>query len=276
MGQSTCEHDVRPSAEPGKQSELSAPDPYEGAPPRLSPCLNGPTDEQPERRLPEGEAAKPEHIESILQWVTDRLLDSSLDDVWKNPGGRHPNEGSNLSDAEKKEEEWAKLVENMFFGTAYGGPDVMHSTPGKTGVYFNITGLYGRLSGLDDLYDSPEDAKQKDPAYSLWVACQHLSSYGALTRGVQLMQEMNGAGFPASQAAAALKLFQPKGRGKWYVPHDSSIEIDGKEADFAKAPASPHKVDEVPGLREGKGAGGSGGHLHVQPREGHEARNAPA
>jgi len=254
MGQSTCEHDAKPAVEAGQQAELSAPEPYEGGPPRLCPCLNGPTDEQPEPRLPDGVDAKPEHIEDILQWVAGRLLDCSLDDVWKNPGGQHPNEAS-FGDAEKQEEEWAKLAENMFFGTAYGGPDVMHSTAGKTGVHLGITEIYTRLAGANAATDDAVNTKQEDPAYSLWVACQHLSTYGALTRGVLLMEEMNGAGFPASQAAAALKLFQPGGTGTWYVHSEGAIEVDGKEASFKRAPATPHTVATVDGLKDGKGAG---------------------
>ncbi len=86
-------------------------------------------------------------------------------------------------------------------------------------------------------WDDPEpptriaepEAENADPAVSIAVCCEHLATYGVLSRGFSLVDDLNGIGLPASSRAMDAQAFS---RGAW-VPSAELIDVP---AVFKQAP----------------------------------------
>lgn len=242
-------------AAPNKVAEISDPSPNTDRPPRLATCINE-RKVDPDR-TPAGdntwaiaadESVDVEHLEEILSWIATMLEDDAgLDTVWDTPAGQHPNAEELSANAEgENEETWAKLMDQLFLGSAYGGPDIVASFPGK-----------GRIGGAGHTYIMERfmqwDGDQlslEDPAYSLAVACQQLTTYGALGRGVRLATDLKAIGIPASQAACCLPIF----KGSWHSP--KKVKLLGVELPIAPlTSAEAHDANKAADKVKGFGPG---------------------
>lgn len=203
------------TAPAGKTTPISGAPPPRNRPPSLAICINkrqplvdrvarGDAELGPGKTLP-----TVEQLEYIAAAIAGQLSDDSFVAVWDVPEGRHPNPADQAArDPLGIEERWARLVDELFLGCMYSGPDIVAAFPSK-GKYkspeLSMGYLYGRFSIEDG-------APVADPAYSVAVACQHLVTYGALARGVS-MKELGGRGIAASQSTSLLPVFA----GRWYA-----------------------------------------------------------
>lgn len=214
-------------------AELSDPSPNKDRPPRLATCINEHVIE-PDRtaagdgtwKLPDGENVTSDHLTDIVEWVCDMLEDdAAFASVWETPAGAHPNPTELAANPQgRNEETWARLVEQLFLGSAYSGPNIAAAFPSKGTVGGRAYRyIFERFCGSSSSGEPVID----DPAYSLLVACQHLTTYGAVSRGVTFDKDLAGVGIPASQAACSLPIF----KDAWYSP--APIRVDGKPEKFA-------------------------------------------
>lgn len=198
-----------------KPTKISEADSQAIRPPSLTVCINEKA-VGPDRTadgtaaLPDGTAPTTAQLKTIIDGICTQLTDSSFDTVWDTPAGKLPIDPS--TDDEKLEEEWAKGIDELILGTAYTGPDIIPAFPSKGTVKSAIRYIYSRFS-LD-----PEGkgdwSVPKDPAMSLGIACQHMTSYGLLSRGISAAQT-SGVGVAASQSTAGLPLYKNR-PGSWY------------------------------------------------------------
>lgn len=229
-------------ATPGNTAELSDPALTQDRPPRLSTCINqakvGPDRSlDGSRSLLEGQSFG-DAVLSVIEDVVARLDDDeAFDAVWDAPAGQHPNPDEMKAKPDgEAEEAWARCIERIALGAAYFGPDVAADFPSRERK--GIEYIFRRFQPHNSeplTYRSPTGettiilaaGSNEDPAYSLAVACQQLTTYGALSRGVPLEQLSRG-GIPASQAAASLKIFEAN-PSKWHstepIKHDPSAEV---------------------------------------------------
>lgn len=204
------------AAPPGVTATVSPPAEQADRPPRLATAINT-LDIDPDRSadgtdvLPAGTALTGAHLTAILEWIM-ALLDDDAGylKAWESSGGTHPHPDQ-LDATGLAEESWARCMDELFLGVAYGGPSIIAG--------LKESHLFARFSKASD-----------DPAYSLFVACQHMTTYGALGRGIDLAVDLAGYSMPASQHAANLPLFTT-GQGTWYSTDASSPQrISSAEA----------------------------------------------
>lgn len=235
----------KPQKAKGSTSHLSPGDPYAGQPPRLvvainfaplGPARDGATTQATAR---DGSAEKASYAQplltpdgvpaanAVLKWIAGTLEKHPVSEAW----------ASKLWDKaifdpleSTDDEKWARAFSEKFLGLAYFGPDILadfsslheHSqhpilfvyqrVQAKTSAWKVVNDKWGRPKlGLD--LGAAEEAND-DPAYSLGVACQHLTTYGVLTRGFSVEKDMNAAGLPASEKAGSLTIF--KGNDGWF------------------------------------------------------------
>jgi hypothetical protein len=233
------------TATPNGTTEASDEAPYAAFPPRLSVCLNDLTllpdrtqiDSDPFYMLPYPPeqvfgAAGAGIVQSILEWIATMLKDVPLEIAWLCPAGR-----PDWVPDDMNEENWAKRISQMFLGLAYGGPSIAADFQsakfknsfgaGDVYVYQRFQPKYRQWEKVSDLRTAPDDAEwitNTDPAYSLVVACQYLSTYAVLSRGFTLEDDLNSAGIPARQCPS-LSIFRENG-GVFY---GLEKEIEGEE-----------------------------------------------
>lgn len=240
-------------------------------PPSLALCLNDQMAGYMERRHASAKiegAVTSEHVTEILDCVCKRLLLAekdpvdgsyrSYDNVWECPAGRLPQPPANPDDLE---EMWARAIDDITFGTAYAGPDIipqfpqskeepMPLAPGDT-EFSAIKYIYRRFSIDPDGTGSTEIPK--DPAVSLATACQHMVSYGVLSRGVSSAR-MRHVGIAASQSTAGLPLFAEP--NVWFAAKPTQIigraePLPAKPLTNDEAHTPSHVTKNVPGYGPG-------------------------
>ena len=216
------------TASDGKTTVVSPPAPNADKPPRLAAAINEPPN-TPDRSLDGSDAwgAAPLSMELIANMLTIYVRledDDGFAQVWDTPAGDFPDVGGLV----EADERWAKTIEQLFLGSAYGGTDICAQFPSK--------GSIGN-SGYRYIFERFSD--EDDPAYSLFVACQHLTTYGVLGRGHSFDVDLKGAGIPANQAAAGLPLYH-SGVGKWASP--GPVVVDGSDVEVIKI-TSPQAFD---------------------------------
>lgn len=239
-------------AAPDTDTSLSDASPHADAPPRLVVCINE-HELSPDRTsagdgswsIPGAGQAEPHHVAGVLKavcrWLDD---DAAWGRVWDTPAGEHPNPDVVASPGGRDEERWARLVEQLFYGGAYGGPDIFAALPEKSSVrgFTRMMKRFCRFQSGAPVID--------DPAVSLWVACQHLTTYGAMSRGIDFDADLGNNGIPASQAAYALPIF----RGAWYSPGE--IITDGKTEPLVPITADQaHHATTAAGIAKDYGPG---------------------
>ncbi|NUP12484.1 MAG: hypothetical protein HOW73_41090 [Polyangiaceae bacterium] len=246
------------NAAPGTQTEVSASAPNKDRPPRLAACINEQT-VKPDRTpngdgtwaLAPGQAADSDALVDVIRWTCEMLENTAnWNAVWNTPAGEHPNPTELAANPQGKyEEEWAKLIEQLFLGAAYSGPDIAAQFPssGKVGSSAMVY-IYSRFFERD----SSGALSTEDPAHSLLVACQTLTTYGALARGVKLDPELARAGIPASQAASSLPIFS----NRWYSPAPIKMFGTNKELPYIKVTSSEaHDPEKMSTLSSEFGGG---------------------
>ncbi|MDC3982884.1 hypothetical protein [Polyangium jinanense] len=262
--------------------KVSNPAAHPGAPPRLVVCLNHTETDIPEGAIGAGpyleselDKEKPETLGAILAWIEERLH-RSLDEAWAGPAGKNED-----WDASEGEEAWARALSEIVFGMRYGGPGQAYFQNSKWDSYI-FSRIQRRSVDFEEACKARKDAtfpathleiqaykvklaknnrkleevmvENTDPAVSIACACQHLTTYGVLTRGFTLEQHLDGANLAASQNKGK-PLFDEKNGGRWYptnlahlrVPVATGIEPMPKAKG---APADSTQVIPVP-LRPG-------------------------
>lgn len=236
-----------------------------GYPPMLCAALNEPLQQKPEPNPQSYASFSDAELSSILRWISARL-NEGLGDPWSSEAG---NPGRQRSDTDP-DERWARLVTEMLFGIQYAGPGVQYFgdaafdeyiyrriTPGFGGEpQFGSDGRLSRRATGRLEFGQREGAPNVDPAYSLIGACQHVATYGVLTRGHDWHTSMGGAGLGASRGARSKPLFY-RGTGSWrpetFAVHDyggvgtaeiaKSVETDQSAANewlsVARAASAP-------------------------------------
>ncbi len=193
-------------------------------PPRLATSLNE-LKLQPDRSSSSGNntqktkglAPTAAEVKEVIDWICGTLDDDETwGKVWSAPSGQHP-----TKKVDDEEETWAKLMDELFLGCAYSGSSMVAGFL-SMGYGASQTYIYSRFEAED-----AEGKANSDPAYPIAVACQHLTTHGALARGIKLKPQLNNAGIPASQRAVTLSVFKD-GPGKWYT--NKPIRILGVEA----------------------------------------------
>ena len=215
------------------EQELSEPAPYQGFPPRLSVCLNEVTvmDREIEGVSP-GARMEPDArplgsdgkdlIKQVAAWCVDLLRMGDMDAVWASSAGR-----PDWTPDDPVEERWAKHITELVLGTAYGGPDITAGfrepriREGFGGGVVYILQRFQRESipwttlgehwasvknrKLASMGHAPENVEliepipNDDPACSLYLACQYMTTYAVLSRGFTIEEHLNGIGLPARQ-----------------------------------------------------------------------------
>ncbi len=211
---------------PGTEVNLSAPSTYHDEPPRLCVCINevnlGP-DRKDEALLDEVSIfsiAGADFVSEIVKWVVGVLEGEELSKVWDAPAGR----AADWKPDDPNEEAWARQMDTMFLGTSYAGPNIVASFP-SGGKYASLAQAYiykriqpkhmplGDAKKFGNRYEGLTEITNDDPAYSIAVACQHLTTYGALCRGLKLETDLSDVGLPASQAAGGMHVFDDAAGG---------------------------------------------------------------
>jgi len=195
-------------------------------------------------------------IEDILTWIEYRL-NLGISAAWTSQIAQMlewaPNGGP--------EEGWAQAITEMFLGATYSGPGPTYAFGGP--VKRNTTGalvsdstatlkvsswetmVYRRIERRQWRYESDpaglrswkdpvrfekdSDEENTDPAISIGVACQHLSTYAAVTRGIPLDALGSGlfpaVGFMASDRNWGMAVFGGQGYDK--LPFGKSASLPG-------------------------------------------------
>lgn len=216
-----------PKVAPKTPTTISEADSQAIRPPSLTVCINeravGPDRVQDSTQaLPAGTSVSTAHLKTVIDGICTQLTDASFDTVWDTPAGKLPIEPS--TDDELLEEAWAKGIDELTLGTAYTGPDIIPAFPSKGSVKSAIRYVYGRFS-LDP-NGTGDFSVPKDPAISLGMACQHMTTYGLLARGVSVA-ETSGVGVAASQSTAGLPIFKNR-PNSWHS--EESPTPDAKQA----------------------------------------------
>ncbi len=202
-------------AAPNKPTELSGPLENMDRPPRLATCLQRAIEPRRVAEAGDGtaelsiyESLDATHVEEVLQWIATMLEDDAgFESVWEHPAGQHPNP----SEVVEEEEAWAKLMDQLFLGCAYGGFDIVAQFPSN-----------GLIRGAGYVYllqrFMPRDGDEitmDDPACPLVVSCQGMTTLAALGRGLTLDGDLGNVGIPASQGASGLPIFEPRQANLW-------------------------------------------------------------
>ncbi len=220
----------------GTTSTVGGTTPIRDRAPSLAVCINsrGALPARAEGELKVGGRPKLDHLKAIIDDMCASLA-GRRDDVWDLPEGKHP-KAADPSFSEP-EELWARRVDELFLGCAYGGPNITASFPdAKRGgkVTSSIEYIFGRFA--------MENGKPpNDPAYSLVVACQFLVTYGLLARGVP-RASVPGGGVAANQSTGALPLFGKNGTGQFWSSDDVVLP-PRKTAVASKKIAPNHAFD---------------------------------
>lgn len=198
-----------------KPTKISEADSQAIRPPSLTVCINekavGPDrSADGTAALPAGAAVTAANLKTVIDAICTQLTDATFDSVWDTPAGKLPIDPA--TDDEKLEEDWAKGIDELILGTAYTGPDIIPAFPSKGGIKSPLKYIYSRFS-LDPS-GTGDFSVPKDPAMSLGIACQHMTSYGLLSRGIPTGR-MSGVGVAASQSTAGLPLYKER-PGSWY------------------------------------------------------------
>ncbi|MDI1479808.1 hypothetical protein [Polyangium sp. y55x31] len=232
--------------------KVSNPAAHPGAPPRLVVCLNHTETDIPEGAIGAGpyleselDKTKPETLGAILAWIEERLH-RSLDEAWAGPAGKNED-----WDASEGEEAWARALSEIVFGMRYGGPGQAYFQNSKWDSYI-FSRIQRRSVDYEEACKARKDATfpathleiqayksaltkkgetlesamnpNTDPAVSLACACQHLTTYGVLTRGFTLEQHLDGANLAASQNKGK-PLFDEKKGGRWYPTNVAHLRV---------------------------------------------------
>jgi hypothetical protein len=233
-------------------AKVSNPAAHPGAPPRLVVCLNNTETDVPEGAIGAGpyleselDKMDPATLTTILAWIEERLH-RSLDEAWAGPAGRN----DDFDDSEG-EEAWARALSEIAFGMRYGGPGQAYFGNSKWDSYIfsriqrrsvnyeeackarkdatfpathlEIQAYKLKLKNEGKTLESAMDANA-DPAVSIASACQHLATYGVLTRGFTLEQHLDGANLAASQNKGK-PLFDEKKGGMWYPTNVAHLRV---------------------------------------------------
>ncbi len=206
------------------ENHVSDADPFADKPPRLVMAINR-VQIEPNRTLPDAspgasvpDAAKitqadgATYLTDVLQWVKDGL-DKSLDDAWATDAGK-----KGEFDDTDEEQAWAKRVAELFTGAAYGGPDIAAdfiafgagdpAKPARIRPLQPTAYIYQRFQksyvARDEYctkvkFSDMATTENTDPAYSLFIACQHLSTLTLLARGFTVEADMLGVGLAAGR-----------------------------------------------------------------------------
>ena len=233
-------------------AKVSNPAAHPGAPPRLVVCLNHTETDIPEGAIGAGpyldselDKTDPATLTTILAWIEERLH-RSLDEAWAGPAGKNDE-----WDASEGEEAWARALSEIVFGMRYGGPGQAYFQNSKWDSYI-FSRIQRRSVDYEEACKARKDAtfpathleiqaykyalpKQgktlegamnpnTDPAVSIACACQHLTTYGVLTRGFTLEQHLDGANLAASQNKGK-PLFDGKNGGMWYPTNLAHLRV---------------------------------------------------
>jgi hypothetical protein len=233
-------------------AKVSNPAAHPGAPPRLVVCLNNTETDVPEGAIGAGpyleselDKMDPATLTTILAWIEERLH-RSLDEAWAGPAGRN----DDFDDSEG-EEAWARALSEIAFGMRYGGPGQAYFGNSKWDSYI-FSRIQRRSVNYEEACKARKDAtfpathleiqayKAKlknrgetlesamnpntDPAVSIASACQHLTTYGVLTRGFTLEQHLDGANLAASQNKGK-PLYDEKNGGMWYPTNVAHLRV---------------------------------------------------
>ncbi len=257
-------------------AKVSNPAAHPGVPPRLVVCLNHTETDIPEGAIgarpyldSELDKADPATLTTILAWIEERLH-RSLDEAWAGPAGKNDD-----WDDSEGEEAWARALSEIVFGQRYGGPGQAYFGNSKWDSYIfsriqrrsvdfekactarkdatfpathlEIQAYKLKLSKAGETLESAMNPNT-DPAVSIACACQHLTTYGVLTRGFTLEQHLDGANLAASQNKGK-PLFDEKKGGRWYPTNLAHLRVPvatGIEPLPAKKGAAADSTQRIP------------------------------
>ena len=143
-----------------------------------------------------------ETVQAVMKHLVQRLK-GGIDEAWASTahgyGARSALWGKPGESINSIEEQWARAFSEMVVFACYGGIGSNHGfTPDTEMVLFSWF-----------------DKTQRDaPAFPIMLACQHLSTYLVLSRGVPPAQ-CGPNGMTASNGTAGLPLFAGKKLGEW-------------------------------------------------------------
>lgn len=138
-----------------------------------------------------------DNIQILLKHLYERL-DIGLAEAWESSFGYDGEIEDTL------EEGWARIFSEMFVFAAYGG------VADSYGTKHDDTGRW------DMEYVSRLDFGQNDPSYPIVAACQHITNYGIVTRGIS-SSELGSSGTTAGPGTAGCPCFTSAKGGSWKV-----------------------------------------------------------
>ncbi|MDC3960682.1 hypothetical protein [Polyangium jinanense] len=140
-----------------------------------------------------------ENVQLLMDHLRERL-EMGLDEAWASEYGYQ----GELSSS--NEEKWARIFSELVVYAAYGGTAGCYGTKGSDG-------------GKDDMDIMRRlDKDESDPAYPIVLACQHLTTLCAMSRGIS-HTELGKRGMTAGGGTGGLPIFKskPGEEKRWYV-----------------------------------------------------------
>jgi hypothetical protein len=187
-------------------------------------------------------------LKSVFDWIHDRLTKKqALWDAWQTAPGLKDDARfkSSLPDSGKTEEDVARAFPELFLGCPYAGPSVMYAITGVADQNKSTAYIYQRFQkkawDWNDMATrkkmaqwSPKRAANpdwkpeadaikdnSDPAYSIVVACEHLTTYVLLALGFVIETDMLGVGLSAADDSGR-EIFKKSG-AKWYKKSEIDV-----------------------------------------------------
>jgi hypothetical protein len=165
------------------------------------------------------------NLEALLQRIFF-LLDApgTLNPVWDSEAGTSSAELASRAaqptvDAAVAEELWARQVAEMLLGVPYDSPESPYNSGRPIGQ--------NRLANLP-FCGAQLGAKEPNPIYGIPFACQHLATFGILSRGEYTSKFELGAGSMVSGTVTGMK--RDSVAAKWFVNSAAPIEITNAQA----------------------------------------------
>lgn len=165
-----------------------------------------------------------DNVQILLKHLYERL-DIGLGEAWESSFGYDGEMEDTL------EEGWARIFSEMFVFAAYGGVADSYRTKRDD-------------SGRWDMeYVVLLDSTQKDPSYPIVAACQHITNYGIITRGIS-STELGASGTTAGAGTASCPCFSSAKGGSWKVTSTGPLLEDSQ---FRQGSVLHEKLGITPG-----------------------------
>jgi len=166
-----------------------------------------------------------DNLQILFKHLYERL-DLGLAEAWESSFGYdgEPEDTPN--------EKWARMFSEMFVFAAYGG------VADSYGTKKNDSGVW------DMEYVTRLDLGQQDPVYPIVAACQHITNYGIVTRGIH-SSELGPFGTTAGGGTQSCPCFTAAKGGSWTVTWNK--QSDYEDSSYRKGSELIGKLQITPG-----------------------------